>query len=154
MGIMFTSSFEISSAALIDIVTLTGSAASIGIIHRVSIGQFSEAGDAEAEMQAVSIGRYTTVGSGGVANSTSSLVPSERAPDLGSRRGDTTVATLSAVLVNDAWNLQAGWLYLPTPDERVIVPAVAAEGIYVRTGPFADTVSMGCTIIWEEIRVT
>lgn len=37
-------------------------------------------------------------------------------------------AGAKSVILNDAFNVLNGWLYVPTPEERVIFPASAAEG--------------------------
>ena len=152
MGRMYSASFTAQSiVAAQDIVAIAAAATIPVIIHEIRLSQHGDAGDTEAEMLPLTLQRYDTVGSGGATVTPNSLDPSSPVADATVRINDTTEATVNLLpLIEDSWNVQAGWLYLPTPETRIIIPA--ASNI-VLTSPVVpnDAILVNMTITFEEI---
>ena len=150
-GLMYTSSFtattQTGSRDLFDVIVATPD---IFILHSVRIGQRGLEGDALAEMLEIKIQRAAAVGAG-TANT-------PRPHMLGSPVASSTVVTNAALaaaptaIITDVFNLQAGWLYLPTPEERIVVTGTATDDVLVVTieAPAATTEWSG-SMTFEEI---
>lgn len=150
-GLMYTSSFsattQTGSRDLFDVIVATPD---IFILHSVRIGQRNLEGDAFAEMLEISIARAAAVGAG-TANT-------PRPHMVGAPAASSTVVTNAALaaspttLLFDTFNVQAGWLYLPTPEERIVVTGTATDDVLVVTveAPAATTEWSG-SMTFEEI---
>ncbi len=161
-GIIYTASTVASGTTFTsagsdrDIVQIGGSTNSIGIIHEVRIGMSGEAGDAEAEMLHVEWFRATTLGAG-TAGVEEPMVPAGGRSDMAADLVTVFNAAVSSgltILGADSFNVQAGWLYLPTPETRLVVPIVATEGIVFQVQGPNDDLQIHASIVWEEIGVT
>ncbi len=150
-GLMYTSTgLAAALATARDLFALTGTAENMVVIHSVRIGQTSEEGDASAQMLQVKIMRSAAAGAG-TANTP---VPHMLGAPAASSTivTDAAVATPTVTLINDAFNLQAGWLYLPTPEERIVVSGTAANDvIVVNVASPASTPNFEYSLTFEEI---
>jgi glutamate dehydrogenase/leucine dehydrogenase len=61
-----------------------------------------------------------------------------------SRQMCTALGTLTTVVYPDAFNFQNGWLWLPVPEERIIVPGAGILGMHMAVAPPAYTVGISC----------
>ncbi len=121
--------------------------------HRVAItglhiGQYSDAGDAAAELLSLLIIRgYTTTGSGGAAVTPVALVPSEATAASTVARNNTGLAAdgTPLILVADAWNVQVSYRW----EGRIIIPA--STRLVVRITAPADAVTTNGTLVFEEL---
>lgn len=150
-GLVYASVFGgIAVTAVQDLFQLTAPADAAVILLSVRLSQSSDAGDLAAEMLRVEIARATTGGSGGTAITEEPLQAGFPAAGSAVVRQQTTVATGLTILVEDGWNIQAGWLYQPPPEERIVV---SPSGIIVVSLPLApaDSLTMSGTITWAEI---
>jgi hypothetical protein len=102
----------------------------IVVLHSVFVGQSSDAGDAAAEMLRIQISRSTS-------NSTAVGTAATPRPHLlndqaygGTVRLSNTYSATNVVLINEAFNVQAGWYYTPTPEERIIIPPKSVSGTH------------------------
>ncbi len=99
------------------------------ILREIRIGQYTEFGDAAAELLSITLLRGSTEGSGGSAITTPNVLGHSGAPTaLSSCLGPSTTLSSSAsadLLWADTFNVAAGWLYAPAPDER---PTLEADG--------------------------
>lgn len=123
-------------------------------IRKVVVGQYTDFGDAAAEILSIQIIRgFTTSGSGG-----STATP---APVKGHTGAATSTATVEinnttvaqngtgVVMIADSFNIAAGWVYEPPPDERI---TIAPSGrLVVRITAPADSITTNGTLIFEEI---
>ena len=160
-GPIFTATFSaIAISAAQDVFELTTHASSRIEICEIFLGQYSDAGDAAAEMLSVQIIRgYTTAGSGGAAVTPGNFEPWSRAAVTTVARNNTTVATVGtpAVLHSEAFNVQGGWIYKPFKsehdNERPKVEHTGATNglLVVRITAPADAVTMNGTIKFREI---
>lgn len=117
----------------------------------------SELGDAQEEWLRIRIIRgYTSASSGGNSITNANLGRTNATDaDAGftARTVDTTVATTGTVytLHSDAFNVRAGWVYLPTP-ETVHTITQASTSVVVRMlSTVTDDVTMSGSLYVEEL---
>lgn len=86
------------------------------------LNQSSDAGDAQDEQLRVRIRRgFTSAGSGGSSVTAGLLDALDSAAATTCRINDTTQASGGTIvtLLADAFNVRAGWVYRPLPEERI-----------------------------------
>ncbi len=152
---IFTATFSaIAVSAAQDVFEIVAPADSKIAIREVRLGQYSDAGDAAAEMLSVLIIKgYTTSGSGG-ASVTAAPVQGHTGALTSTatvERNNTTIAAdgTAVVMVADAFNVQSGWIYIPAPEERIVVPV--SGRLVVRITAPADAVTMNGTLVFEQV---
>lgn len=151
MGLMYACQFSsVTVSAIQDLFEILAPTDAIVVIHSINIAQQSDYGDSEAEGLDVQISRATGSGSAGSAGTENPLEVGSPAAGAVVELNNTTQATGTTVLLADSFNVQAGWQYRPTPEERIVI---SPGGILVVELPVAptDPVEMSGTIIWEEI---
>ena len=90
----------------------------------------------------------TDSGSGGTAATPAPTVPGDVAGTT-VETNNTSAATNPTVVLGDAWNVQVGWLYQPTPEERIELGG--AERIAVQSADPADAMTVSGSMTFEEI---
>lgn len=153
-GHMYTASVGgVAVTAIQDFFQLLASATVPIIIHEIRIGQSSDAGDASAEMLRVQVSRtdMTLNGSGGTVPTAVAHSPGSPAAATVVEANNDTQSTVTTTIIEDTFNVQAGWLYVPTPEERIIV--LPTEGLVVEL-PAApdDSLTMSGSVTFEEIK--
>ncbi len=125
-GLMYTASFSAASqAGSRDLFNIIVPSPDMVILHSIRLGQRALEGDADAEMLEVSIARSAAPGAG-TANTPSPHM--NGAPAASSTVvTNATPGTPTVTILFDVFNLQAGWLYLPTPEERLVISSLAAQ---------------------------
>lgn len=156
-AVIFSASFSaVAVSAAQDLFELVAPNASGYVtLREIRIGQYSDAGDSEAELLSIQLIRgYTTSGSGGASVTPVNLRPWSRAATATVERNNTTVAQdgTGSIIIADAFNVQGGWWYRPPQDERIYLKGtVAAQARLVcRITVPADAVTMNGTMIFEE----
>ena len=154
MAIFVATFAGVSVAAAQDVFEIVAPATTRLKIREIRLGQYSDAGDAAAEMLSVQIIRgFTTSGSGG-----SSVTPVNLSPVSGAaasvatvEANNTTVAAdgTGLVVMADSFNVMRGWRYCPLPEERIEVGV--SQRLVVRITAPADALSMNGTVLFEEI---
>lgn len=154
-GPIFAATFSaVAVTAAQDVFEITAPSTSKVLIREIRLGQYSDAGDAQAELLSVLIQRgYTVSGSGGSSSTPAKFRGHTGAPSAAStvEMNNTTVAnTGSAVtLLADTFNVQAGWRYYPAPEDRIVIePGVI---LVVRITAPADSLTMNGTLVFQEI---
>ena len=121
-------------------------------IHRITIGQIDLEQDVEAAMAHVRISRFASDATGGTTPAPSPLMPGVESSDTVVRVFPTVDASsVETILIEDAWNVQAGWLYLPTPEERIWVSSgatVVIKNMEVQTAAVTQV-----TAVYEEFKL-
>ena len=116
----------------------------------VRISQYSDVGDAAAEILPVIISRTTSGGAGSGGS-----VPTARPVHVGTpafggsiEANNTTQATTTTEILSDTFNIRSGWLYQP-PEREIIW--LSPSGILVVELPVApaDALTMQGTITFE-----
>lgn len=144
-----------------DVFEITTGTESRVSIREIRIGQFSDFGDAQAEILEVSILRGPAAtfasGSGGTSATPVNLGSWSRAATAAVEVNNTTLAvggTPDTALV-DIFNVAAGWWYYPPDAERIHMDSGAnAERLVVRMTGAADDLTLSGTIVFEEGALT
>jgi hypothetical protein len=141
----------VAVAAAQDLFEIANAAGKIIVLHKVVVGKYVyNAAYAQEDLGIQVVTGYATTGSGGSA-ATAIPRPGDAACSATCKTNNTTVATSGTPLIKvaDTWNLAAGWLHLPTPEDRVFV--TSADRLVVRiTAPNASY-NMNGYIVFEEI---
>lgn len=155
MGRMYVAEFaDVAVSAAQDFFELTPATNRPIVIHAVYLSQNSDVGDAAEEMLTVKIIRgHATSGSGGSTQTPTPLIALDTASGITSAElNNTTIASSGTAvdLHSEAFNIRAGWVYMPTPEMR---PHCTAAGVRIvvrlLTTP-ADSLTMSGTIYFEE----
>lgn len=141
------------STADVDLYYLTSSTNSRTVIRELRIGQYTEFGDAQAELLSIQIMTGSTEVSGGSTVAARNVRTQAAAPQAsGEVLGPSTTlgSTTSAELRwADSWNVAAGLIYAPLPPERLVLEP--GETMLIRmTGP-VDAVTLNATLTIQEI---
>lgn len=161
---IFTAVFAgVAVTAPQDLFGLVLSATSRVAICRIEVGQYSDAGDAQSELLAYTLKRFSaaaTTGSGGTSPTARNTKghSGAKAAITTVRVNDTTQLTggTSQTLVAGAFNVQAGLLYAPKygtedqVDERITIEAGDKFAVSLDSAP-ADSLTMSGVITFEEI---
>lgn len=146
----------LSWSAPMDFWELKAAASAIIIVHEVWIGQNSDYGDAAAEGVLVTFKRASGTYASGSLGSTPSKNPlqfGDAASGATLEAGNTTQATADTgaltVFRSQSFNVQAGLLWLPTPETRLIL--APTQALVVSGGTPIDALTVDSTIVWEEI---
>lgn len=125
------------------------------ILRYASLSQYSDFGDAAAEILGITVIRgFTAAGSGGAAVTPARRDTTVPAPGSTVRRNDTTVATAGTTqtLVAETMNIAAGWIWNRPPSEWFVVEPGQGIAVRIVAAP-ADELTMQGTVIFEEIPV-
>jgi hypothetical protein len=154
MGSIHAVAFSaVAVAAAQDVFEIVAPADRMVTVREVRLGQSSDAGDAQAELIALTIVRgHTTAGSGGAPVTPAALRSGDAAANASIARNNTTLAQngSAATLLADAWNVQMPYVYRADADARIIV--APGERLVVRIGAPADALTVSGTLVFEEGR--
>lgn len=133
------------------LVEITAPSDAVVKILSVRIGQNSEEGDAAAEMLNCSISRFSASGTGGnLAIVADPLQVGFPASGCTVDTAHTTLGTGENVIVEDAWNVQAGWYWAPaTEAEEIWLSPSGIVGVVCEAA--ADSITLMCSVMYEEI---
>lgn len=135
-----------------DLIQLAAPSSGVVFIHRATISQSSDVGDAAEEGLTLLLKRGTTASTIGTGTTP---VPLETA---GAAYGGTaavnqttkmasgTISTLHA----EAWNIRGGFDYLPTPETRIVLSPSQKFGLELATTP-ADSITVSGTLVFESL---
>jgi hypothetical protein len=119
-------------------------------IYEFVMGQYSDAGDAAAELLSVTILRgYTTTGSGGASITPVNISGASADAALSTvTRNNTSVASggSPATVRADAWNVQGPYTY--NSDNNFIIEA--GQRMVFRISAPADELTLNATLVFEE----
>ena len=120
------------------------------ILHRAFFGQDTDYGDAQSELLRIQLLRATTGGTGGTTPTAAPTSKGDAAFGGTCRAFATVDATGLTVLIDESFNVQAGWLYDPAPEERIEISPSDRIVMFVEKAP-ADPFDAVVTMIFEEI---
>lgn len=151
MGRMYSATFEeVAVTAAQDLIEIVAASDSVVVIHSVSISQSTEAGDAQSEMLNLLYHRGSTSGSGGTTVTPAPMNLGDAAFGGTCEANNTTQSTEGTILRAENFNVLAGYIWQPTPEERIVVSPSGRLIIELQTAP-ADSVTMSGTVVFEEI---
>lgn len=122
-------------------------------IVSLSIGQYSDAGDAASELLGIQIIRgFTASGSGGSSATPVPMNPNASAAGFTAEVNNTTAANTgtTTTVLSDAFNVQAGYSYIPPLDARPVVGQGNTTLVVRITAP-ADALTMNGTLVVREL---
>lgn len=154
VGQVYTATFGgVSVSTIVDLFELLAAAGVPVVIHSIRIGQVTDAGDAQAEMLRVTISRTngTTSGSGGATVTPENHSPAGPSASTTVERTNTTQATVTTPVLEDTFNIQAGWLYQPSPEERILIEAGGTIVVELPVAP-NSAINMSGAITFEEMK--
>jgi len=151
MGRMYSAIFEeIAVTAVQDLFEINAPSDAVVVIHSVSISQSSDAGDAESEMLNLLYHRGSTSGSAGASVTPALLNLGDNVFGGTVERNNTTQSTEGTILRSECFNILAGYVWQPTPEERIYLSPSGRLIIELQTAP-NDSLTMSGTVIFEEI---
>jgi hypothetical protein len=157
MGRMYTAAFSaVAVSAAQDLFEILAATSKPFVLHRIVLGQSSDYGDAAAEGLSVLVKRATgsyTSGSGGSTPALNKHLTNDASAGPTAEANNTTQASAGSgaltTILTDAFNVQAGWEYLPPPEQRLLF--LAAEAVVVSVTAPADALTMSGSITIEEM---
>lgn len=157
MGRFYSVPFSATSvSAAVDVFEVLASTSKPFVLHEVVIAQASDYGDAQAEGLSILIKRATgsyTSGSSGSTVTPAKHNTNDAAAGPTAEVNNTTQASAGSGALTtiraDAFNVQAGYQYLPTPEQRLFF--LAAEAVVVSITAPADAVTLSGTLVFEEM---
>lgn len=149
-GRVYTASIEqVAVTAAQDLFDMAAPSTGMVEILSVFVGQSSDAGDAEAELLPVQITRYASAGSGGTSMTPRPHQVGHAASGVSVNRNVTTQGTTPTVVYSEVFNVQAGWLYQPVPEERIWVPPSGVIAVELPTAP-TDSITVSARLTFAE----
>ncbi len=155
---VYTATFAAQAvAAAQDLFEIVAPAAKRVQIMGVDIGQYSDAGDTQAEMLSIQIILgYTTSGSGGGSVTPQNTKSGGKAATSSLERNNTTLAQTGTakIIIATAFNVQAGWIFRPhdvSEKSDDIIELAPSERMVVRITAPNDEVTINGTIKFREI---
>lgn len=149
----FTAAFSaVAVSAAQDLFEIVSASNDRVRIREIRLGQYSDFGDAQAEILSITLIRgFTVSGSGGSSVTPANIHPWSRAARTTVEANNTTVANTGTTetLIADTFNVAAGWWYLP--DEEEMIWLSPSTRLVVRTTAPADPLTMNGTIVFEEM---
>ncbi len=157
MGRFYSASFSATSvSAAVDVFEVLASSAKPFVLHEVVLAQSSDYGDAAAEGLSVLIKRATgsyTSGSGGSTATPAKHNTNDAAAGPTVETNNTSQASAGSGALTtiraEAFNVQAGYQYLPPPEQRVFF--LPAEACVVSITAPADALTLSGTVVFEEL---
>lgn len=150
---MYSLTFSaVAVSAAQDLFELNVASTKVVKVHSIFVGQYSDFGDAQAELVSIKLVRgHATSGSGGSAFTPLKLETGIAAAASTAEINNTTIASTGTGvdLIADAFNVAVGWQYRPTPEERIVL--APSERLVVRILAPTDAVTMNATMIFEEL---
>lgn len=151
MGRVYSCVFEeVAVTAVQDLFEIVAPADAVVVLHSVIITQSTDAGDSEAEMLPILFHLGSTSGSGGSSVTARPLNLGDAAFGGTVEANNTTQSTEGVFLHAEAFNIQAGLFYRPTPEERIVISPSDRLIIELQAAP-TDSINLNGTAIIEEI---
>lgn len=155
MGRMYVAYGSATKTAAGDLIEILPAADKPIVIHSATITQTTEAGEEEAESIYITVNRLhgITSGTGGSSATVNPLDPGDAAFSGTSEvanSGDATASSSTATLLVEAMNVQVGWFYRPTPEERIVCTNGDGIVLYLTQAP-ADSITFLVAVVFEEI---
>jgi hypothetical protein len=107
-----------------------------------------ESGSATAAMARIQLMRQTTAGTmSALSPGPLPIRPNEPTAGFTAQHTATAEPTAGDILMDEAFNVVNGWLFLPTPDEQIVIPAAGRLGMKFGAAPASQTWVYGMTLV-------
>jgi len=148
MGRMYTVSFEDVAVTLAQDLWQIEAVTVPAIIHQISVSQSSDFGDAAAENLVIKMRRVTDALTNVTAEQQLDTGDAAALADL--NVNDTTqFVTGVATIWAEAWNIALPFIWMPPPEQRIVVPV--GDVVVVTIEAPADALTMHGTMVFEEV---
>ena len=155
-GPIFTYPFSataLSTTGNTDLWCVTAPSAARLAIREIRLGQYSDFGDAQAELLSLLYWTGSTAIGGGTAITGQNYKRYTGAATAASSvtGPSTTLAstTSAAVVIADVWNVAAPYLYIPKPDERIILGI--GQRFNLRISTPNDPLTLNGTLVLQDL---
>lgn len=132
------------TAAVTELITITAHTNRSLILTRAWVSQRSNTTSAQ---QAIKIVRQSASGTSVSAPALNPLDPDDAAAGFTAKGMCTTLGTDTTVQYTDSFNWQNGWLWLPVPEERIVVVGAGIICLKLPVAPAALTISCGIDVL-------
>lgn len=151
MGRIYAVNTSMSVTTLVDLLEINAPSDASIVVHGFFLTQWSEAGDAQSEQLFMRVHRASTSGSGGAATVTANPMQVGD-PAIGAtfEGGNTTQATVAAVILALTFNVMAGIAYFWTPESRPVISPSGRLIVELAKAP-ADSIGIVLTVLVEEV---
>ena len=151
MGRMYAITFrEVAVTAVQDFFEVVPAADSVVIVHGLTVGQSSDAGDSADEQLSLFIHRGVATGSGGSSATPVPMSLGDAAFGGTAEVNNTTQSADGVILHADAFNVRAGYQLFWTPETRPVISPSDVFIVALQTTP-ADSLTMSGTLLVEEL---
>lgn len=151
MGRMYNVSAAVAGVtAAIDLLRISAPSDAIVVVHKVTVTQETEFGDAASEQMDIQFHRGSTDGSGGSAATVAPLEVGDAVFGGTAVAGNTTQSTEGTILLREAAPVQAGFYWAATPEERIVLSPSGRLVVELPTAP-DDSIDFRVTATIEEI---
>ena len=151
---LYTAVFNaVAVTAQQDLFELNAPSTAIVVVHAVELSQSTETGDAAEEGLNVLMKRgATTSGSGGSTPTATPLMAGDGAFGGTVEANNTTKATSGTIVTlrADNWNIRAPFMWLPTPETRIVLAPSARFTVELATTP-ADSITVSGVLTFETV---
>lgn len=148
---VYTATFQgVAATAAQSLFEISAESGTIVEILSAFIGQSTDYGDANAEGLRVSINRLSA---SGTAVNTLTPRPHDSLDEAFGgvvESNNTTRGTLGVAIMEEVFNIQAGWYYTPTPEERIRSAAGGILEIGLESAP-TDSVTLSGRVTFQVI---
>jgi hypothetical protein len=132
------------TAAITELITITAHTNRSLILTRAWVSQRSNTTSAQ---QAIKIVRQSASGTTVSAPALNPLDPDDAAAGFTAKGMCTVLGTDTTVQYTDSFNWQNGWLWLPVPEERIVVVGAGIISLKLPVAPAALTISCGFDVL-------
>lgn len=144
----------VAVTAVQDLITiLAGTAPGSILLHEARLAQQNGVTSQNLNVSIKRLPATVTPGSGGSTPTPQALVPGDAAATATAHVNDTSRSTTggtAATLVADAFNTINGWMYLPAPEDRILVQRTQALVLSLDTAPSAS-MNISGSLVFEEL---
>lgn len=155
-GRIYSATFQAVAVSVVqDLFEILTPSTAVMVLHRITITQQSEEGDAQDEQLRCSVYRVTGAPTSGSGGSTATPRPhnqGDSAAGITVEINNTTQLSggTSVALWSEAWNVRAGWDFYPAPENRPTFQPSTRCLVTLDEAP-ADAITMSGMVVFEEI---
>ena len=131
-------------ATAITIIQVIASATKPLVLVRAWV---EESASATAAQAAVEIVRKSAAGTSTAAVTPVPQRPSQGTASFTAGHIGTAEGTVTDTIIQEGFNVVNGWLYLPTPDEQIVVPSAGILAVRFAAAPATQTWRYGMTVV-------
>jgi hypothetical protein len=161
MAHMYTASVSavnLPATNAFDVFEVIAPATASVYIHSIVFGQSGTAdfGDAQAEGLPIELRRHSgasTPGSGGTTPTARPHISGDTAFGGSVQASNTTVQAAGTIVTirAEAFNVQAGYLYAPTPEERILLSPSESLIVRIPVGPADAIATTYASVTFEQV---